>query len=89
MKIVIIGGVGAGASMAARLRRLSKDDKIIILEKGNYVSYANCGLPYYVSNVISSRDDLLLMTPQLFKSRFQIDVRVQNEVIKIDAENKK
>lgn len=88
MKIVIIGGVAAGATVAARIRRLDKDVKIVILEKGHYVSYANCGLPYYVSNQISQKDDLLLMTPQLFNERFQIDVRVGNEVTNIDNKNK-
>lgn len=88
MKIVIIGGIAAGATVAARIRRLDKDVKIVILEKGHYVSYANCGLPYYVSNQISQKDDLLLMTPQLFNERFQIDVRVGNEVTNIDNKNK-
>lgn len=88
MKVVIIGGVAAGATFAARLRRLDKDAQIVILEKGNYVSYANCGLPYFVSGEIPTKNQLLLMTPQLFNDRFDVDVRVQNEVTKIDAENK-
>ena len=88
MKVLIIGGVAAGATTAARLRRLNKDVEIIVFEKGNYVSYANCGLPYYVSGEIQGKDDLLLMTPQLFYDRFQIDVRVTSEVTAIHPENK-
>lgn len=88
MKVLIIGGVAAGATTAARLRRLNKDVEMIVFEKGNYVSYANCGLPYYVSGEIQGKDDLLLMTPQLFYDRFQIDVRVTSEVTAIHPENK-
>lgn len=88
MKVVIIGGVAAGATVASRLRRLDKDIEIVILEKGHYVSYANCGLPYYISNQIPQKDQLLLMTPQLFKDRFDIDVRVGNEVTEIISDNK-
>ena len=87
MKVVIIGGVAAGATTAARLRRLNKDVEIVIFEKGNYVSYANCGLPYYVSGEIREKSDLLLMTPELFKQRFQVDVRVGSEVKAIDPKN--
>lgn len=87
MKVVIIGGVAAGATTAARLRRLNKDVEIIMFEKGNYVSYANCGLPYYVSGEIREKSDLLLMTPELFKQRFQVDVRVGSEVKAIDPKN--
>ena len=87
MKVVIIGGVAAGATTAARLRRLNKDVEIIMFEKGNYVSYANCGLPYYVSGEIREKSDLLLMTPELFKQRFQVDVRVGSEVKAIDPNN--
>ena len=65
-KVVIVGGVAGGASAAARLRRLMEDVEIIVLEKGSYVSFANCGLPYYVGNVIKERDQLELMTPQDF-----------------------
>lgn len=88
MKVVVIGGVAAGATFATRLRRLNKDVEIIILEKGNYVSYANCGLPYFVSGEIASKSQLLLMTPKLFQDRFAIDVRVQNEVTRIDPQGK-
>ena len=87
-KTIIIGGVAGGASCAARLRRLDPDREIIILERGKYISYANCGLPYHVGNVIRSRSALLLMTPERMQERFRIDVRVQNEVTKIDRENK-
>lgn len=87
MKVVIIGGVAAGATTAARLRRLNKDVEIVMFEKGNYVSYANCGLPYYVSGEIREKSDLLLMTPELFKERFQVDVRVGSEVKAIDPDN--
>lgn len=88
MKVLIIGGVAAGATTAARLRRLNKDVEMIVFEKGNYVSYANCGLPYYVSGEIQGKDDLLLMTPQLFYDRFQIDVRVTSEVTAIHPETR-
>lgn len=88
MKILIIGGVAAGATTATRLRRLDKDVEIVILEKGYYVSYANCGLPYYVSGEIANKAQLLLMTPQLFKDRFDIDVRVGNEAIEINSDDK-
>lgn len=88
MKTVIIGGVAGGASAAARLRRLDEKAEIIVLERGQYVSFANCGLPYYIGGVITDRDNLTLQTPQSFKSRFNIDVRVLNEAIKIDPETK-
>lgn len=78
-KYLIIGGVAAGMSAAARLRRLDEEAEIIVLERGGYVSYANCGLPYYVGDEISDRDDLLLQTPQSFRRRFNIDVRIHNE----------
>lgn len=88
MKTVIIGGVAGGASAAARLRRLDEKAEIIVLERGQYVSFANCGLPYYIGGVITDRDNLTLQTPQSFKARFNIDVRVLNEAIKIDPETK-
>lgn len=86
---VIVGGVAGGASCAARLRRLDEDRKIILLERGEYISYANCGLPYHVGNVIRSRDALLVSKPELLELRFRIDVRTKNEAIKIDRKNKK
>ncbi len=87
-KTVIIGGVAGGASCAARLRRLDADREIIILERGGYISYANCGLPYHVGNVIRNRSALLLMTPERMWERFRIDVRVYNEAVSIDRERK-
>ncbi len=87
-KTVIIGGVAGGASCAARLRRLDGEREIIILERGEYISYANCGLPYHVGDVIRSRNALLLMTPEMMRDRFNIDVRVKNEVTSIDREAK-
>ena len=88
-KTLIIGGIAGGATTAARLRRRNEDMEIIIFEKGDYISYANCGLPYYVGDTIKSRDALLLQTPQAMKNKFNIDVRVANEVIKIlPKENK-
>ncbi|KEZ91778.1 FAD-dependent oxidoreductase [Lacrimispora celerecrescens] len=88
-KIVIIGGVAGGASCAARLRRLDEEANIIMLERGEYISYANCGLPYHVGDVIKSRDALLLQSPEAMKKKYDIDVRVKNEVTSIDKENKK
>ncbi len=87
-KILIIGGVAGGATAAARLRRLDESAEIVILERSGYVSYANCGLPYYISGVIEERDDLTLQSPQSFRSRFNIEVRVKNEAISIDRQAK-
>lgn len=83
MKIVIIGGVAGGATAAARLRRLDEEAEIIILERTGYVSYANCGLPYYVGGVIQDRADLTLQTPDSFRARFGIDVRVGHEAVAV------
>ena len=88
-KIVIVGGVAGGASCAARLRRLDETAQIILLERGEYISYANCGLPYHVGDVIKSRDALLLQTPEAMKKKYNVDVRIKNEGISIDKENKK
>ncbi len=84
-KYIVIGGVAAGMSAAARLRRLDESAEIVVFEKGEHVSYANCGLPYYVGDVISERSKLLLQTPESFKQRFNVDVRVRNEVLAIDT----
>ncbi|HOY91058.1 MAG TPA: FAD-dependent oxidoreductase, partial [Bacteroidales bacterium] len=87
-KVVIIGGVAGGASTAARLRRLDENVEIKIFERGKYISYANCGLPYYVGNVIKERDSLLVQTTQGMKKRFNIDIYTLHEVLKIDRANK-
>ena len=86
-RILVVGGVAGGASCAARARRLSETAEIIIFDRGEYVSFANCGLPYYVGNVIKKEESLLMATPELFRKRFEIDVRLQSEVIAIDREN--
>ncbi len=88
-KILIIGGVAGGASAAARLRRNDEFAEIILFERGEYISFANCGLPYYIGGAIEERDALLVQTPEDMTARFNIDVRVQNEVMSIDKENKK
>ena len=88
MKTVIVGGVAGGASTAARLRRLDENGEIIIFERGEYVSFANCGLPYYIGNVITKKDHLLLQTPESFDARFQVEVRVLSEVTSIDPVRK-
>ena len=88
MKTIIVGGVVGGATAAARLRRLDEKAEIIVLERGEYVSFANCGLPYYIGGVITDREDLTLQTPQSFKARFNIDVRVLNEAVKVSPDAK-
>lgn len=88
-KTLIIGGIAGGATTAARLRRRNENMEIIIFEKGDYISYANCGLPYYIGDIIKNRDALLLQTPQAMKNKFNIDVRVASEVIKILPEENK
>ncbi len=87
-KVVIVGGVAGGASCAARLRRLDESAEIVLLERGEYISYANCGLPYYVGDVIKARQALLLQTPEAMKKKFRVDVRVLNEAVSIDREHK-
>ena len=87
-KVVIVGGVAGGASAAARLRRLDEDMKIILFERGEHISYANCGLPYYIGGVIKDKEDLLVQTPEGMRQRFNIDIRVMSEVLDIDAERK-
>ena len=84
MKTIIIGGVAAGMSAATRLRRLHEDDAITVYEMGEHVSYANCGLPYFVSDVISKRESLLLQTPKSLWDRFRIDVQVRHRVVNIN-----
>jgi NADPH-dependent 2,4-dienoyl-CoA reductase/sulfur reductase-like enzyme/rhodanese-related sulfurtransferase len=87
-KILIVGGVAGGASAAARLRRLDETADIIMFERGDNISFANCGLPYHIGGTIKKRDDLLLQTPDSFKKRFNIDVRVKNEIVKINRQDK-
>jgi len=88
-RVVIVGGVAGGASAAARLRRLREDFEIIMLDRGPYVSFANCGLPYYIGNIIKDPESLELVTPERFLERFNIDVRVNHEAISIDKDKKK
>lgn len=88
MKVVIVGGVAGGATAAARLRRLDEHAEIVVLERTGYVSYANCGLPYYIGGAITDRRRLTLQTPESFMRRFRIDVRVHHEVTRIDREQK-
>ncbi|BEP27708.1 DsrE/DsrF/DrsH-like family protein [Helicovermis profundi] len=87
-KVLIVGGVAGGAGTAARLRRMDETAEIIMFERGEYISFANCGLPYYIGETIEERDALLVQTPEAMEARFNIDVRVQNEVLSIDKENK-
>ena len=89
MKYIIVGGVAGGASFACRLRRLDEFAEIKIYEKTKFVSYANCGLPYYISGIIQNKESLTLQTPQSLKARFNIDVFVSHEVIQIDKDNKR
>ncbi|MFW6238766.1 MAG: FAD-dependent oxidoreductase, partial [Halanaerobiales bacterium] len=87
-KVLIVGGVAGGASAAARLRRRDEDTEIIILEKGDYISFANCGLPYHIGEVIEERDRLLVQTPESMEARFDLEVRTGNEVVTIDRKKK-
>ncbi|MBU5591404.1 FAD-dependent oxidoreductase [Clostridium sp. MSJ-4] len=87
-KVLIVGGVAGGASTAARLRRLDESLEIIMFERDEYISFANCGLPYYIGETIKEREKLLVQTPEAMKSRFNIDVRVNSEVIDIDTKEK-
>lgn len=88
MKVVVVGGVAGGASAAARLRRLDESAEIIMFERGEYISFANCGLPYYIGGEITDRAALTLQTPQSFHSRFHVDVRINSEVTAIDPKAK-
>lgn len=89
MKVIIVGGVAGGATAAARLRRLDESAKIMIIERSGYISYANCGLPYYIGGVITRKEDLTLQTPESFWKRFRIQARVHQEVIQIRREERK
>lgn len=88
MKVLIIGGVAGGATAAARLRRMDENTEIILFERGEYVSYANCGLPYYIGGTIAERDRLFVQTAEGFINRFNIDIRLQSEVVSISPEDK-
>ncbi|MDF2989382.1 MAG: CoA-disulfide reductase, partial [Eubacterium sp.] len=89
MKILIVGGVAGGASTAARLRRNDEKSNIILFEKGEHISFANCGLPYYIGDTITEKEDLILQTPEKFNKRFNIDVRINSEVVSVDSSSKK
>lgn len=88
-KVLIVGGVAGGASAAARLRRLDENAEIVLFEKGEYISFANCGLPYYIGETIKEREKLLVQTPEAMNAAFNIDVRVNSEVVAVDTKNKK
>ena len=88
MKVVIVGGVAGGATAAARIRRLDEEAEVIVFERSGYVSYANCGLPYYIGGVIGEASELTLQTPESFWSRFRIDMRVRHEVTAIHPERR-
>ena len=87
-KILVVGGVAGGASTAARCRRHSEEDSIIMFEKGPHVSFSNCCLPYHLSGVVATADELVLMSPEQFAKQYNIDARVSSEVISIDREAK-
>jgi NADPH-dependent 2,4-dienoyl-CoA reductase/sulfur reductase-like enzyme len=89
MKVIIVGGVAAGAGAAARLRRLDEKAEIILIERGEYISYANCGLPYHLGGVIPKRESLILSTPEKFTKRFNLTIRTNSEVAAIDPQNHK
>ena len=88
IKLLIIGGVAGGATAAARARRLDESAEIIVFERGEYISFANCGLPYYIGDVIKERDQLLVTTPETVRGRYDIDVRNYHEVVSIDPSTK-
>ena len=88
MKVVIIGGVAGGATAAARLRRLDEQAEIVVFERSGYVSYANCGLPYYIGGVIEDPEALTLQTPESFFARFRVDMRVRHEVTALHPDRK-
>ena len=88
MKVVIVGGVAGGATAAARIRRLDEHAEIVVFERSGYISYANCGLPYYIGGVIEDPEDLTLQTPESFYRRFRIHMKVHHEVIAIHPDRK-
>ena len=89
MKVIIVGGVAGGATAAARIRRLDEQAEIIVFERSGFISYANCGLPYYIGGVIDDEEELTLQTPESFYSRFHVDMRVHHEVTAICPETKR
>lgn len=88
MKIIIVGGVAGGATAAARIRRLDEHAEITVFERSGYISYANCGLPYYIGDVITDPEELTLQTPESFFKRFRINMKIHHEVISIHPERK-
>ena len=88
MKLLIIGGVAGGATAAARARRLNEQAQIILFERGEHISFANCGLPYYIGGVITKREHLFVTTVRDFTERYNIDIRIFSEVMQIDREKK-
>ena len=88
MKIVIVGGVAGGATAAARIRRLNEQAEIVVFERSGYISYANCGLPYYIGDVITDPEELTLQTPESFFDRFRVDMKVRHEVTAIHPAEK-
>lgn len=88
MKVVIVGGVAGGATAAARIRRLNEEAEVVVFERSGYISYANCGLPYYIGDVITDSEELTLQTPESFFSRFHVDMKVRHEVLSIHPERK-
>jgi len=88
-KILVVGGVAGGASFAARMRRLDETAQIVMFDKGDYISFANCGLPYYIGDTIKDREQLIIQTPQKFNARFNIDVRTASEVTGVNTAEKK
>lgn len=88
MKVIIVGGVAGGATAAARIRRLDEQAEVIVFERSGFISYANCGLPYYIGGVIEDPEELTLQTPESFYERFRIDMRVLHEVTAIHPEKK-
>ena len=88
MKVVIVGGVAGGATAAARIRRLDEKAEIVVFERSGYISYANCGLPYYIGDVIEDPEDLTLQTPESFFTRFRVNMKVRHEVTAIHPDRK-
>ena len=88
MKVIVVGGVAGGASAAARIRRLDEAADVVVYERSGYISYANCGLPYYIGGMITDKDALQLQTPERFHARFNVDVRVDSQVVSVDTEKK-